>query len=61
MKVGDPVFFEALAVATDKKGPPHAELQRELDRIVKEMHADGTLSNFSKKWFDGLDLTKTTG
>lgn len=59
VKVGDPVFFEALAVATDKAGPPHAELQRELDRIVREMHADGTLAASSKKWFDGLDLTTT--
>jgi polar amino acid transport system substrate-binding protein len=58
--VGDPVFFEPLAVATDKAGPPHAELQAELDRIVTEMHADGTLSAMSKKWFDGLDLTKKT-
>jgi len=55
--VGDPVFYEPLAVATDKAAPPHAELQAELDRIVKEMHADGTLSTFSKKWFDGQDLT----
>ncbi len=57
--VGDPVFFEALAVATDKKGPPHAELQAQLDRIVRELHQDGTLSTLSKKWFDGLDLTQT--
>jgi polar amino acid transport system substrate-binding protein len=58
--VGDPVFFEPLAVAIDKKGPPHAELLKEIDRILAEMHSDGTLSNSSKKWFDGLDLTKTT-
>jgi Bacterial extracellular solute-binding proteins, family 3. len=55
--VGDPVFFEPLAVATDKSGPPHAELQAALDQIVKEMHADGTLTAFSKKWFNGQDLT----
>ena len=55
--VGDPVFYEPLAVATDKAGPPHAELQAELDKIIKAMHADGTLSTFSKKWFDGQDLT----
>jgi polar amino acid transport system substrate-binding protein len=60
VKVGDPVFFEALAVATDKKGPVHAELQAQLDQIVKDMHGDGTLSTFSKKWYGGLDLTKTT-
>jgi polar amino acid transport system substrate-binding protein len=58
--VGQPVFFEPLAVAIDKKGPPHDELLKEIDRILGEMHADGTLTNSSKKWFDGLDLTKTT-
>ena len=55
--VGAPVFFEPLAVATDKTGPPHAELQAALDQIIKDMHADGTLSASSKKWFDGQDLT----
>jgi len=29
----------------------------EVDRIVGEMHDDGTLTEFSEKWFDGLDLT----
>ena len=55
--VGDPVYFEPLAIAIDKASPPHAELSAEIDRIIGEMHADGTLSAFSKKWFDGLDLT----
>jgi polar amino acid transport system substrate-binding protein len=59
VKVGEPVFFESLAVAVDKGGPPHAEFMAEMDRLIAEMHADGTLSTFSKKWFDGLDLTKT--
>ena len=44
-------------MATDKSGPPHAELQAALDQIVKDMHADGTLTAFSKKWFEGQDLT----
>ena len=57
VKVGDPVFYEPLAVATDKTGPAHAELQAALDQIVKDMHADGTLTAFSKKWFEGQDLT----
>jgi polar amino acid transport system substrate-binding protein len=57
--VGDPVFFESLAVAVDKGGPPHAEFMAEIDRLVAEMHADGTLTEFSKKHFGGLDLTKT--
>ncbi len=57
VEVGDPVFFEALSVATDKAGPAHAELQAELDRIVGEMHDDGTMTEMSMEWF-GLDLTK---
>ncbi len=56
--VGDPVFFEPLAVATDKNGPAHEEFQAELDRIVAEMHSDGTLTALSEEWYDGLDLTK---
>jgi polar amino acid transport system substrate-binding protein len=60
INVGAPVFFEPLAVATDKSGPPHAELQAALVQIIKDMHADGTLSASSKKWFDGLDLTVAT-
>jgi polar amino acid transport system substrate-binding protein len=59
VEVGDPVFFEALAVATDKAGPAHDALQAALDQIVAEMHEDGTLSGFSETWFDGLDLTVT--
>ena len=59
VEVGEPVFFEALAVATDKEGPAHTELQAELDRIIAAMHEDGTLTAFSEEWFDGLDLTKT--
>jgi polar amino acid transport system substrate-binding protein len=55
--VGDPVFYEPLAVATDKSGPEHAALQEQLDQIVEDMHADGTLTGFSENWYDGLDLT----
>jgi polar amino acid transport system substrate-binding protein len=56
--VGDPVFFEPIAVATDKKGKdPHAALDAALAQIIKDMHTDGTLSASSKKWFEGLDLT----
>jgi len=58
--VGDPVFFEPLAVAVDLSGPSHEALLAELDRIIGEMHADGTLTGFSEEWYDGLDLTKAT-
>ncbi len=55
--LGDPVFYEPLSVALDKSGPPHDELLFEIDRIIGEMHADGTLTAMSEQWFDGLDLT----
>lgn len=55
--VGDPVFGEPLSIAIDKSGPPHAELLYEIDRIIGEMHEDGTLTALSNEWF-GLDMTQ---
>lgn len=52
--VGDPVFYEPLAVAVDKGDP---EFAAEIGRIVREMHEDGTLTKLSLKWY-GVDLTK---
>ncbi len=57
--VGDPVFYEALAVAVDKSDADHDALLAALDGIVAAMHADGTLSASSMEWFEGLDLTVT--
>jgi polar amino acid transport system substrate-binding protein len=59
--VGDPLFFEPLGVAVDKESPedPKAFFE-EVSKIIEEMHADGTLTEFSKKWYDGIDLTKKT-
>jgi polar amino acid transport system substrate-binding protein len=59
VKVGDPVYSEELAVAIDKQHTlDPAPLTAELDKHVSAMHADGTLSRLSQKWF-GSDLTKT--
>ncbi len=60
VEVGEPVFYEPLAVAVDLSAEGHESLLAELDRIVGEMHEDGTLSGFSETWFDGLDLTTET-
>lgn len=60
VKVGDPQFFEPLAVAVDKSGPAHAEFMQALDAAIFQMHADGTLSALSEKWL-GLDLTLKIG
>jgi polar amino acid transport system substrate-binding protein len=56
VKIGDPVFLENLSVAIDKAGPAHAALLFEIDRIIGEMHEDGTLTALSEEWF-GADLT----
>jgi len=59
--VGDPVFLEPLAVAADKSSSlPVDSLVAELNRIIAEMHADGSLSELSMKWY-GVDITKGPG
>jgi polar amino acid transport system substrate-binding protein len=57
IKVGDPVFYESLAVAFDNQVEDRASLVAAVDAIIASMHADGTLTELSEKWFDGLDLT----
>ncbi len=57
--VGDPVFGEPLAIAFDKESElDGASLQEAVDQIVADMHEDGTLTELSKKWYDGIDVTK---
>lgn len=55
--VGEPVFFEPLAVAFDKSVEDNDDLVAEVDRILGEMHEDGTLTELSEKWYGGQDLT----
>lgn len=52
--VGEPVFYEPLAIAIDKGDP---EFAAEIAEIVAGMHADGTLTALSEEWF-GVDLTQ---
>ncbi len=56
-KVGDPIFFEPLAVCFDKAAADGASLVDAVNQIVKDMHADGRLTAMSKKWYNGIDLT----
>jgi polar amino acid transport system substrate-binding protein len=58
VKIGEPIYQENLAVALDKSpDQPHAALLFEIDRIIGEMHEDGTLTELSNEWF-GEDLTQ---
>lgn len=57
IKVGAPVFTEQLAGATDKTGPDPTDFVTTVSKIIDDMHADGTLTQFSMKWFNE-DLTK---
>ena len=51
--INPPVFYEPLSVAIDKGDP---EFGARLGAIIKAMHADGTLTKLSMKWY-GVDLT----
>lgn len=61
VKVGEPVFYEPLAVAFDKSGPDPTDMVERVNAILDEMRADGTLKSLSEKWFDGVDLTVKQG
>jgi polar amino acid transport system substrate-binding protein len=55
--VGEPLFYEPLSVGFDKSSDPSSEsLFEAVDKIVAEMHEDGTLTSLSEKWY-GQDLT----
>jgi polar amino acid transport system substrate-binding protein len=57
IEVIDNVYYEPLSVAVDRSAPlDPTSLVEEIDRIVQEMHDDGTLSQLSMEWF-GQDLT----
>ena len=51
--LGDPVFYEPLAVAIDRGD---AEFNNKVAGIVRKMKEDGTLKALSQKWY-GIDYT----
>ncbi len=51
-----PPFVVQVAFALDKSGPPTADMLAVLNKIVADMHADGTLSAFSNQYL-GKDVT----
>ena len=56
-KIGTPVYYEALAAAMDQKIPNSDSFVQAVSKAIEDMHKDGTLTNFSIKWY-GVDLTK---
>jgi polar amino acid transport system substrate-binding protein len=60
-KLGDPVYYEALAMALDKSGSKDAtSLVAKLSEIITAMRDDGTLTNLSMKWYK-VDLARKVG
>jgi polar amino acid transport system substrate-binding protein len=56
--VGEPLYYEPLSIAFDKNDPVDSQsLSEAVSQIIDDMHADGTLSELSKKWYDGVDWT----
>jgi polar amino acid transport system substrate-binding protein len=64
IKSGSPIkivppdlYYEPLAVAIDRSSELDPEsLQERISEIIEEMHEDGTMAEFSEKWY-GIDLT----
>jgi len=56
--LGEPLFYEPLSVAIDKASElDQASFVAAVSDIIEEMHTDGSLSELSKEWFKGADLT----
>jgi polar amino acid transport system substrate-binding protein len=56
-QLGSPVYSEDLAAAFDKSSTlPTDTLRAEVDKIITNMHNDGTLTSLSMQWFSE-DLT----
>jgi len=58
---GAPLYTEELAVAILKDSPlDSTSLVQRVSQIIQELHADGTLTSLSDKWY-GTDLTVVKG
>jgi polar amino acid transport system substrate-binding protein len=55
--LGSPAFYEPLAIALDRGAGPSDQMLAKVNELLEEMHADGTLTALSEKWF-GVDVTK---
>lgn len=55
--LGDPVYYEDLGVALDKSSSKSSvSLRDAINKIIAEMHQDGTLTTLSNQYY-GVDLT----
>ncbi len=58
-QIGGPIYAENLAAAFDRASRlDTASFRAAIDRYIQAIHADGTLSTLSTKWFQA-DLTQT--
>jgi polar amino acid transport system substrate-binding protein len=57
-RVGGPIFTEARPVIAVNGQRDPAGLIAEIDRILAAMRSDGTLANFSRSRFGGVDLSQ---
>lgn len=59
--LGEPVYYEALAVALDKSSAKDSQsLADEISRVIEEMRADGTLTRLSEQYY-GVDIATKQG
>lgn len=57
-RVGEAIFTEARPIIAVRGEPDPAELIAEIDRFLAAMRSDGTLADFSRSRFGGLDLSQ---
>jgi polar amino acid transport system substrate-binding protein len=57
---GPPIFTVSVAFALDKAGPDNKSMIEALNKIVADMHSDGTLTQLSQKYLS-KDVTQKPG
>jgi polar amino acid transport system substrate-binding protein len=57
---GPPIFTVSVAFALDKSGPDDKSMIAALNKVVADMHSDGTLTKLAMKYI-GKDVTKKPG
>lgn len=52
--IGELLRLENMGIAINKDDK---ELLEKINKIIQEMHEDGTLTKISEKWLGGVDIT----